>query len=95
MDTTAALSYIYAKLSGMLAKSYVGVRTQKLFAVSSLQEVWSLLFKDDVPSVPEAFLAQRIEQKATEQFIAEYSSIIELFDKPQSLLVELLHSLLL
>lgn len=92
MDKTAALSYVYAKLSGMLARSYVGARANKLLSVNSLQEVWAMLFVEEVPSVPESLLAQMIEKKAVADFIAEYIGIMRLFDRPQPVLLELLHS---
>ena len=36
MDKSAASAYVYAKVCGMLAKSYVGERVAKLFSVKSL-----------------------------------------------------------
>ena len=49
MDKSAADSYVYAKASGMLAHSYVGIRARELFSFNSLQELWSFLFKKEVP----------------------------------------------
>ena len=57
MDRTGAACYVYAKASGMLAKSFVGSKAVKLFNVKSLQELWSLLFTDEVPAVPQTILA--------------------------------------
>ena len=64
MDKSAADSYVYAKASGMLAKSYVGDRARELFSFNSLQELWSFLFKAEVPVVPEALLARALEKEA-------------------------------
>ena len=72
MDRTGAACYVYAKASGMLAKSFVGSKAVKLFNVKSLQELWSLLFTDEVPVVPQTILAQKIEKKAAQRFINEY-----------------------
>ena len=44
MDRTGAACYVYAKASGMLAKSFVGSKAVKLFNVKSLQELWSLFY---------------------------------------------------
>ena len=42
MDKSAADSYVYAKASGMLARSYVGERARQLFSFHTLS-VLSLL----------------------------------------------------
>ena len=39
MDRSSADAFVYAKASGSLAKSFVGERANKLFAVTSLQEL--------------------------------------------------------
>lgn len=91
MDKSAAHSYVYAKACGMLAKSFVAERARNLFMVSSLQELWSLIFKTAVPVVPEALLAKRIEREAEKKFISEYLSLLSNYNKPAKLLLALLH----
>ena len=64
MDKSGAAAYVYAKASGILARSFVGNRTQKLFEAKSLSELWTLVFKTEVPLVPEVMLAKQIEVEA-------------------------------
>ena len=64
MDSSSASAYVYAKACGMLAKSFIGARKDKLFEVSALADLWTLLFNCEVPLVPEALLAKQIEEKA-------------------------------
>ena len=79
MDKSAADAYVYAKASGMLAKSFVGSRTIKLFSVNSLQELWTLFFSTEVPAIPEVLLAKKIEQEAEKKFLKEYISLLNDF----------------
>lgn len=90
MDRTGAACYVYAKASGMLAKSFVGSKAVKLFNVKSLQELWSLLFTDEVPAVPQTILAQEIEKKAAQKFINEYIMLVSSYSKPAPVLLDLL-----
>ncbi len=91
MDRTGAACYIYAKTSGMLAKSFTGQRAKILFETKTLPELWSLLFKEEIPAVPQTILAQLIEKKATQKFIAEYKKLLELYSKPDVVLKNLIH----
>ena len=50
MDTSSASSYVYAKASGILARSYTGGRAAKLFGVQKLAELWPLVFAEEVPA---------------------------------------------
>ena len=90
MERSAASAYIYAKASGMLAKSFVGHRASQLFSVKSLQELWGLLFAGDMPALPEAMLAKKIEQDAEKAFIRDYCTLLSAFTKPDDVLVSLL-----
>lgn len=90
MDRTGASCYIYAKASGMLAKSFTGSRTVNLFNAKSLQELWGLLFTDEVPAVPQTLLAQEIEKKAALEFIEDYKKLIMAYSEPEDILVDLL-----
>lgn len=53
MDRSGASAFVYAKASGMLAKSYIGKRTVKLFEARTLADLWTLLFEEEVPLIPE------------------------------------------
>ena len=72
MDKGAADSYVYAKASGMIAKSFVGERASKLFDVQNLSQLWSLIFKKEAPAVPETMLSRELEKEAQKSFINQY-----------------------
>lgn len=82
MDKHSANAYIYAKASGILSKSFIGSRTHLLFEQKSLSDLWTLLFKSPAPSVPEVLLAEQIEHEAMSRFIKQYTSFLDLYDKP-------------
>ncbi len=91
MDKSAADAYVYAKMSGMLAKSYIGSRAVNLFDVHSLSELWSLLFTSPVPVVPEMLLAKQLEIEAANRFISEYKELLSYYPHPSDILVAFLH----
>lgn len=90
MDKSSADAFVYAKASGMLAKSFVGVRATKLFSVMSLEGLWELLFQSEMPSVPEHSLVQMIEKKAENRFLNSFISLLKNYSKPQDFLIDLL-----
>ena len=92
MDKSAADSYVYAKASGMLARSYVGERARQLFSFHTLQELWAFLFKKEVPVVPETLLAHALEQEAFERFIYDYKKLVGNYSEPDSIVLTLLRS---
>lgn len=91
MDRSGADAFVYAKASGMLARSFVGKRTIKLFEPHSLQELWSLISDKEMPSLPGALLAKAVEKEAQSLFINQYKSLLQNYSKPSLLLVSLLH----
>ncbi len=92
MDRSAASAYVYAKASGMLAKSFVGSRAEKLFSVKSLRELYGLLFDDEVPAITEPMLAKFIETKAQRAFVSQYIGLLESYSDPDEVLITLLRS---
>ena len=90
MDSSSAAAYVYAKSCGMLAKSFIAERTDKLFAARSLSELWTLLFASEVPLVPEVLLAKQIEKKAEQTFISDFIVLLDAYDKPDPVSVQLL-----
>ncbi len=91
MDKSAADAYIYARASGILASSFVGPRARELFNVHSLQELWSLVLKSEVPAVPEALLAKRLEESAYDNFIKQFKNLLCVYENPSPVLISLLH----
>ncbi len=90
MDYSGASSYIYAKASGLLSKAYVGENAVRLFNSKSLSELWELVFGSSAPQMPEQLLANKIETEAVKKFVADYTSLLQLYSKPDKFLVELL-----
>lgn len=88
MDKLGAGSFIYAKASGIIGKSFIGPRAELLFEQKSLSELWNLLFKTPVPAVPEVMLAERIESECFNRFIKQYSYFVSLYTKPDSILLD-------
>ncbi len=91
MDTSAAFAYTNAKAGGILSKSFVGTRAEKLFSVKSLRELYSLLFSSDAPHIPEAMLAKEIEVQAEKSFIDSFVKLIKNFSSPSPIFSALLH----
>ncbi|MGI5174116.1 V-type ATPase subunit [Treponema sp. OMZ 840] len=90
MDSSSAAAYVYAKACGMLSKSFIGARADKLFAARSLSDLWTLLFKTEVPLIPEALLAKQIEEKAEQTFISDFIILLDSYDRPDPVLIQLL-----
>ncbi|WP_407428835.1 V0D/AC39 family V-type ATPase subunit [Treponema sp.] len=90
LDTSAASGFVYAKASALLAKSFTGENAVKLFSVQSLRELYSLLFEDEVPSVPEVLLSKEIEVKAAQKFLNQYKSLLAEFENPSPILLEII-----
>lgn len=90
MDYSGASAYIYAKVCGLLSKAYVGENAVHLFNVKSLSELWELVFGTSAPQMPEQLLANKIETEAVKKFVADYTSLLQLYSKPDKFLVELL-----
>ncbi|MBR1537741.1 MAG: V-type ATPase subunit [Treponema sp.] len=90
LDKSAASSFVYAKASALLSKSFIGENASRLFSVQSLRELYMLLFNDEVPAVPEVLLAKEIEEKAELTFINQYKALLSEYEKPSSILSELL-----
>ena len=85
MDKNAAGAYVYAKACGMYARSFVGPRAKRLFESRRLQDLWSLLFKEDVPLVPEGLLALLLERKSGERVVNDFITLLAAYDRPDPL----------
>ena len=88
MDKTGAGAFVFAKANGILGKSFVGKRSQLLFNQKSLSELWTMLFRSQPPLVPEVMLSQQIEENAFSDFIGKYVKFINMYDKPDPVLVD-------
>lgn len=90
MDKSAADSYVYAKMSGMMAKSFVGERATHLFEVDSLSKLWTLVFNRESPPVPQNLLSRELEKEAQKEFFNQYIKLIKNYSHPSQILTTLL-----
>ena len=91
MDKSGAGSYVFAKASGILGKSFVGDRASILFNQKNLQDLWSLVFRTHPPMVPEVLLARQIESEAKKRFINQYTELVKAYDNPSPILINQLY----
>lgn len=90
MDKSSADAFVFAKASGMLARSFVGSRAENLFNAKKLSELWTLLFLDEVPLIPDALMAKEIEKKAEKKFIDEFTMLLGCYSKASDVCLALL-----
>lgn len=71
MKSTAERAYIYAKACGIVGKSFIGPRIQRLQEINRLSDLDRLLFPDSYQDLPErellVSLEKRIIQRTTNQ----------------------------
>ena len=90
MEKSGAESYIYAKASGLLKKSWISERAVSLFNAESLSSLWDMIFSVPEPAVPQLLFANKIETEAVSSFVREYSRLLDMYDKPSAFLTGLL-----
>ena len=88
MDKSTAVCFGYAKAAGLLRKAFVKDRARLLFEQESLADLWTLLFKQPAPLVPETLLARQIEERAFSNFLSQYLFFLNQYDKPPLILAE-------
>lgn len=88
MEKSGAKAYVYAKASGNLGKSFTLERAQLLFEKRRLSDLWLLIFQFPVPMIPEVMLANKIEEKAFENFLSQYIDFIKMFENPDPVLID-------
>lgn len=71
------LAYIYAKVSGALAHSWIGTRALELFRLGRLPEIWRALFGDAPPALPEAALSAAAERRAVREALSSFRSLTD------------------
>ena len=85
MDRVGADAFAYAKASGIYSKAFIGKRARKLFEQGHVSDLWGILFKDEVPVVPEGRLAQLLERRIAERTASSFVSLLSLYDRPDPL----------
>lgn len=91
MDRVAASSYVYSKASGILSRSFIGKRANALFEAKNLSQLWTTVFTDELPLIPENLLADEIEKKSLQSFADLYKKLVACYDKPEKIYTALLH----
>lgn len=90
MDNGAASAFVYARACALTAKSFTGKNAHSLFSVKSPGELYTLLFNEEVPLVPEKILTKMIEHKARQKFFDEYRKLLDSYSKPEKIFTDLL-----
>lgn len=90
MDRISADSFVFAKASALFARSYIGNKAKSLLEIKRIQDIWTLLFKEEVPLVPEGMLALQLERKAQSKKISQVLSLLDSYDKPDPVTLALL-----
>lgn len=90
MGVSAFDGYIYAKVCGMLSKSFVGEGFSRLQSVTSLEDLWTLLFSSECPRAVPADLAEMIEHKAEGLFLEKFISLMDGQSRPPQFLIDLI-----
>lgn len=91
MEKSGAAAYVYAKAAGILKKSYIGENAKRLFDADSISSIWEMIFNTPVPVIPESMLATKLEKDAVNLFISDYINLLETYDKPSTILIQLMH----
>jgi vacuolar-type H+-ATPase subunit C/Vma6 len=93
MAGTGELAYIYAKASGILAKSFIGPRVKLLAGRQRVAELYSKVLPGETPpQVPERELVTALQRRVVERTIEIYQMVIDAYGGKERILVQLLKS---
>ncbi|MDR1466251.1 MAG: V-type ATPase subunit [Treponema sp.] len=85
-------AYIYAKICGIIGKSFVGKRVSTLGGINRLAELDRIVFPSANKDLPERELLPDLERRISEKTIQEIINIIKCFKKPPEFLVLLVRA---
>lgn len=69
------LAYVYARVSGSLARSLAGGRAAELLKIGRLADAWRAAFGDAPPALPERSLVAAAESRAVREAQADFVSL--------------------
>ena len=90
--TRGERSYAYAKACGIIGKSFVGKRIDKLENIARLSELDRVIFPDSYRELPEKELLTDLEDRIINRAVDSIISIVECFAHPPEFLILLLRS---
>jgi vacuolar-type H+-ATPase subunit C/Vma6 len=82
--------YAYSKACGIISKSFTGKNYSALAGIHSLSELERLVFPDDKRELPGHELLLDLEHRFVDRAVSQILSIVESYDKPPSLLLNML-----
>ncbi|MDR0643947.1 MAG: V-type ATPase subunit [Treponema sp.] len=85
-------AYIYAKICGIIGKSFVGKRVSMLGGINRLAELDRVVFPNVNKDLPERELLPDLERRIAEKTVREIIGIIECFKEPPEFLVLLVRA---
>jgi hypothetical protein len=75
MSTSFQPEYIYARVSGAVARSRLGSRASALVRLGRVAEVWKTLFDEAAPALPERLLVAAAERKLETEALRDFMSL--------------------
>src|SRR5512133_2505461 len=66
------LGYVYARVCGSLARSWVGEGALELYLITRLPDVWKALFGEAAPSLPESLLFREAQRRVLREALSKF-----------------------
>ncbi|MDR0410553.1 MAG: V-type ATPase subunit [Treponema sp.] len=85
-------AYIYAKICGIIGKSFVGKRVSALGGINRLAELDRIVFPNANRDLPERELLPDLERRTAEKIVREIIGIIKCFKEPPEFLILLIRA---
>lgn len=92
MSDTGERAYAYAKACGIVGKSFLGPRRERLAAIARPAELDRLIFPDSPLDLPERELSSRLERRIANRAASNIVRIVSSFSRPAPALVRLARS---
>ncbi len=90
MDRVGADAYVYARACALRSKSWIGPRAKRLLESRRLQDLWTLIYDEPPPMVPEGLLALLLERQFEQRVVDQFLNLISVYEKPDPVSVAFL-----